>query len=67
MEISEIFSTTSQTSVLQDPMVYICPPIFFFKNLVLVLEIAILEHFWQKHSQGTLGVKFYKFSYSSNL
>jgi len=29
---------------------YICP------NMVLVLEMAILEHFWWEHSQRTLGV-----------
>jgi len=28
-----------------------------FKNLVHVLEIAIWEHFWWEHNQGTLGVK----------
>jgi len=30
MEISEIFSTCSQTSVLQDPMVYMCLIFFPF-------------------------------------
>jgi len=32
---------------------YMYPKMFFFKNLVLVLEMAVLEHFWWKHSQGT--------------
>jgi len=31
--------------------------IVFFKNLVLVLKMAVLERFWWQHSQGTLGVK----------
>jgi len=29
----------------------------FFKILVLVLEMAVLERFWWKHSQKPLGVK----------
>jgi len=28
--------------------------------LVLVLEMAILEHFWRKHSKKTLGIKINK-------
>jgi len=35
---------------------YMCPKKFFFKNLVLVLEIAILKWFWWKHSLKPLGV-----------
>jgi len=42
-EISEFFFA-SQTSVLQDPIV-ICVK-KKFKNFVLVLEMAISEHFW---------------------
>jgi len=57
MEISEIFSTSFQTSLLQDPMVTYIKKCFFFKILVLVLKLAVLEHFRWKHSQGTLGVK----------
>jgi len=45
MEISEIFPTPSQTRLLQDPMV-ICVQKKNFKNLVLALEMAVLEHFW---------------------
>jgi len=38
---------------------YKCPKMsFFFQNLVLVLEMAVLERFWWKHSQSPLGVKF---------
>jgi len=36
---------------------YMCPKMFFFKNLILALEMAVLERFWWKHSQGTQGVK----------
>jgi len=53
VEISEIFSTSSQTSLLQDHMVTYAQKCFFFKNLVLVLEMAVLKCFWWKHSQGT--------------
>jgi len=45
VENFEIFSTSSQTSLLQDPKVT-CVQICFFKNLVLVLEMTILEYFW---------------------
>jgi len=39
---------------------------FFLKFiLVLVLEMAVFERFWSKHSQGTLGVKVVCFE--SNL
>jgi len=34
-----------------------CPKMFSFQNLVLVLEIAILEQFWWKYSHGPLGNK----------
>jgi len=47
VEISEIFSTSSQTSVLQDPSMVICvQKRFFIKNLLLVLEMIVLECFW---------------------
>jgi len=46
VEISEIFFTSSQISLLQDPMVTCVQKCFFFKNLVLVLEMAVLERFW---------------------
>jgi len=57
VKISEIFSTSFQTSVLQDPMVA-CVQNFFSKNLVLIQEMVVLEHFWWKHSQDTQGVKY---------
>jgi len=57
VEISEIFSTYSQTRLLQDHMITCVPKCFFFKNLVLTLEMAVLECFWQKHSQKHLGIK----------
>jgi len=44
------------TFILQDPMVTCVKKDFFFKNLVLVLEMAVLEHFWWKHSHSLLGV-----------
>jgi len=46
VEISGMFSTSSQTNVLQDPMVTNVQKRFLFQNLVLVLEIVVLEHFW---------------------
>jgi len=49
VEISEIFSSFSQTRVLQDPMGACVQEWFFFKNLVFVLEMAILEQFMRKH------------------
>jgi len=55
VEISEIFSTSSRTSALQDPTV-ICVK-KNFKNLVFVLEMAVLERFWWEHSHGPLRVK----------
>jgi len=45
-EIFEIFSTSSQTILILDPMVTCIHKSFFFQNLVLVLEMAILERFW---------------------
>jgi len=33
---------------------------FSKKKLILVLEMAVLEHFWWKHSQKTLRVNFIK-------
>jgi len=41
---------------------YMCPKMFFFENLVLVLEVVVLECFWWKHCQKPLGVKFFNFS-----
>jgi len=35
---------------------YMCPKKFFFKNLVLVLKMAVWEWFWWKHSLKPLGV-----------
>jgi len=58
VKISEIFSTSFQTSVLQDPTVTYIKKMFFFYILVLALEMAVLELFWWKHSQGPLGVKW---------
>jgi len=43
VEISENFTTSSQVSVLQDPMVVCVKKSFFSKNLVLVLEMVVLE------------------------
>jgi len=40
---------------------YMCPKMFFFKKLVLVPKMAVLEHFWWKHSQGTLRVNDFEF------
>jgi len=54
---SEIFSTSSQTSLLQDPTVTCVQKSFFFQNLVLVLGMAVSECFWWKHSLKPLGVK----------
>jgi len=58
VEISEIFSTSSQTSLLQDATVTCVQTCCFFKNLVLVQEMAVLECFWWEHSEGTYGVNF---------
>jgi len=49
-----VFFTSSQTSVLQDPRVTCVKNSFFFKNLVLVLEMAIWECFWWEYSHGPL-------------
>jgi hypothetical protein len=38
VEISEIFTTYSQVSILQDPTVTCVKKSFFFKNLVIVLK-----------------------------
>jgi len=38
MEISEFFSTSFQTSLIQDPMVTCVQNFFFSKNLALVLK-----------------------------
>jgi len=56
VEISEIFSTSSQTSVSQDPIVT-CVRKKFIKKFLLVLGMAVLECFWWKYSQKPLGVK----------
>jgi len=57
---SEIFWNFTQTSILWDPTITHVKKCCFFKILVLVLEIvemAILECFWSKHSQKHLGVQ----------
>jgi len=59
VEISEIFSTYFQTNLLQDPIVTHVQKIFFFLNMVLVLEMTVLEHFWWKHSHNPSRVKYY--------
>jgi len=46
VEIFENFSTSFQTRALQDPTVIFVQKCFFFKNLVLVIEMAVLERFW---------------------
>jgi len=43
--ISEIFSTSFQTSILQDPTVTFVQKKNFY-DLGLVLEVAVLERFW---------------------
>jgi len=45
VENSEIFSTSLKSSILQDPTVTFVQKCFFLKNLQLVLEMAVLEHF----------------------
>jgi len=45
VEVFEIFTTYSQASILQDPVVTCIKKNFFFQNLILVLEMAILERF----------------------
>jgi len=45
VKISEIFYTSSQIILLQDPTVTCVQKCFFFKNLILVLEMAVLECF----------------------
>jgi len=39
--------------------------IYFFKNLVFILEIIALEQFWWKHSLKPLGVSFFKYYFIS--
>jgi len=51
-----IYSNQSTTSSYG----YICLKMIFFKNLVLVLKMAVLKQFWWQHSQGTLGIKALK-------
>jgi len=46
VENSKIFTTCFQVSVLQDPMVTYIKRSFFFKNLALVIKMAVLECFW---------------------
>jgi len=47
VENSEIFYASSQTMLLQDPMVTCV------QNLVLVLKMAVFERRGRKRSQGT--------------
>ncbi len=56
VEISEVFTTCSQISILQDPMVTCAKKSLKEKYLVLVLKMTTLEHYEWKHSHGTLGV-----------
>jgi len=44
-------STSSQTIVLRS-YGYMCPNLFIFQNLVLVLEMAIFKRFFGENSQG---------------
>jgi len=64
---SEILSTPFQTSLLQDPMFTFVQKRFFFKNLVLVLEMAVLERFGGKHSLKPLGVKLQNYVFHFKL
>jgi len=41
-----MFSTSSQTNVLKDPMVTFVQKYLFLKNLVAVQEMIVLECFW---------------------
>jgi len=50
-----IFSTSSQTNVLQDPTITCVQKCFLLKKIILVLETAILECFWWKHNKKLLG------------
>jgi len=56
-EFSETFTAYFQFITLQDPTLTCVKIYFFSKNLVVVLEMAVLERFWWIHSYGTLGVK----------
>jgi len=45
MENSEFFSSSLKSSILQDPTVTYVQKCVFIKNLLLVLEMAVLERF----------------------
>jgi len=45
MENSEIFSTSLKSSILQDPTITNVQKYYFIKKFLLVLEMAVLEHF----------------------
>jgi len=51
--------TSSQISltIRSHGFIYLKMICFFFSNLVLVLEVAVLESFWWKHSPNHLGVE----------
>jgi len=55
VEISEIFSRSSQMSVLQDPMVIVFK--FFFLKFGTCTRNGNFKVVLVKHSQGTLVVK----------
>jgi len=45
VEISEIFSTSLKSSILQDPTVTCVQKWVLITNFLFVLEMAILKHF----------------------
>jgi len=45
VENAEIFSSSLKSSILQDPIVTNVQKCSFIKNLLLVLEMAVLERF----------------------
>jgi len=49
VENSEIFSTSLKSIRLQDPTVTCVQKCFFIKKILLVLEMAVLEHFGENH------------------
>jgi len=59
VEISKIFSTSSQTSMPQHPMVTCVYYNFCFKNLIFVLEMIVLECFGENILINLQGLKLW--------
>jgi len=54
VKVSEISTTHSYTTLVQDPTVRYAKKIKIFKNIHVIIEMKFWSGFWEKKDLGTL-------------